>query len=428
MNKKVLIFFPNNCFPPLHGSHHRCIQQINDLKHSYELYFASTREFSDTKWSPSIEIYRSAAKKYGIHEVKLFEDSLAGRIDSIVGLIIWKFYLKSRIELISNLRRYMQKAIMIAWFTQLRLTIKPSTTIVHYTRWGHLSCFPTNQHNIIELHDILPIQSYLLRETREAIKNRRKNLDFNLIPWPCYIENIDQLPICVSQKIIQDIAILNRFDLVWMISKREDKLLIDLGLTTKSVIIYPSIETSGLNFNKQLPPLLPLGPNAFNVYSVIHFVRSVLPYINADILKSMSIHVSGSLGSDSALVKFNPPIHHVGFVDDYLKLLAKSCLMLAPTAVGTGQQVKIFESLAVGTPVLAYKSAVPHDVLAENPCIMAANNDEEFARYLSDFATNKDLREKYATLAAQSASKQAELIKSRPYSVSLKRVLARLVR
>lgn len=416
----ILIFFPNNCFPPLHGSHHRCIQQVADLRHSYRLYYASSRESTDTTWPVDRQACTVSAMQYGIQEVFLFEDSLAGRVDHILGAIIWKFFIATDFAFIKKLRLLIQKWIMALWFGWLAISLKPVSVIIHYTKWAFLARFIGSPLKVIELHDILPVQNFLVSELRNLFQSCRPKQLLNQVPWPWYIDNSDQLPINVIAEINRDIHTLNRFDLVWMISKREQSLLQTLGLSSRSVIIYPSVSTNRLADCKTLPPLLPLGPNVFNAYSMLRFIRDVIPLIDVDLEQPAEILVTGSLGYNYPSIEIEPPLRHIGFVDDYLDLLSKSCLMLAPTAVGTGQQVKIFEALSVGTPVLAYKSAVPDDVLANNPCIIAVENESQFANYLSDFIKNKHIPIKYAQLAVKSSADQARVIAGRPYSHSLR--------
>ena len=358
--------------------------------------------------------------QYGIQEVFLFEDSLAGRVDHILGVFIWKFYLATDFAFFKNLRLLIQKWIMALWFGWLAISLKAVSVIIHYTKWAFLSRFIGSPLKVIELHDILPIQIYLVSELRKILQSSSPNQLLNQVPWPWYIDNSDQLPVNVIAKIKRDNHDLNRFDMVWMISKREQYLLQNLGLSSRSVIIYPSVSTNCLAECKLLPPLLPLGPNVFNAYSMLRFIRDVIPLIDVDLEQPAEILVTGSLGYSYPSIEIRPPLRHVGFVDDYLDLLSRSCLMLAPTAVGTGQQVKIFEALSVGTPVLAYKSAVPDDVLANNPCIIAVDNETQFANYLSDFIKNKQLRIKYAQFAVKSSVDQARVIASRPYSYSLR--------
>ena len=158
----ILIFFPNNCFPPLHGSHHRCIQQLDDLRHSYRIYYASSRESTDTSWPVDSKACTLSAMQYGIQEVFLFEDSLAGRVDHILGVFIWKFYLATDFAFFKNLRLLFQKWIMALWFGWLAISLKAVSVITHYTKWAFLSRFIGSPLKVIELHDILPIQIYLV--------------------------------------------------------------------------------------------------------------------------------------------------------------------------------------------------------------------------------------------------------------------------
>jgi glycosyltransferase involved in cell wall biosynthesis len=97
--------------------------------------------------------------------------------------------------------------------------------------------------------------------------------------------------------------------------------------------------------------------------------------------------------------------------------------MIAPTFVGTGQQVKIFEALAMGTPVIAYRSAVPEDIISECPSIITVETPADFALTISRLIADEDIRMHYWSLASKAAEQQATLRSSLPYTRSLREVL-----
>jgi len=417
--ESVLIFSPNNCFPPCHGSHHRVIQQIKDLSQNYSLYVASSRYTTDSCWPAKLNACLDATSIYGVNGIYLFEDSLEGKTNLLVTAAIRRLRYVIPFLKLDEFRDQIQKWIMTVWFSRLSILLNPRAIIIHYSKWGFLARFAKTQIKALELHDILAINSYLVLETLQALGKSQINCVVP-IPWPWYIDNIQQLPADVAAVVKRDICEIRCFDLVWMISRREQNLLQHQGLAAECRVIYPCVSTDVKNLEKTSPPLLPLGPNAFNAYSLLRFMHTVLPIIDKQVLSCAEILVSGSLGDSSYHIDLTPPLIHVGFVDSYLDLLAKSSLMIVPAAVGTGQQVKIFEALAVGTPVLAYHASVPNDVLASNPCIMAAHNDQEFAQYLSDFLCDANMQSQYVLMAAVSSFRQAEIVKSRPYTASLK--------
>ena len=417
----VLIFSPNDCFPPCHGSHHRCIQQIEGISHSCTVYVASSRFTSDVEWPLTKKDSIASAMKYGVSSIFLYEDSLLGFVEHFIAAIIRRAIpIEGTYQALSKALESMHEWLMSLWFFQLSLTLNASAVIVNYTRWTFLIRLIKKPIKILELHDILAINTYLGNEISSALIHSSSSTLHLLETWPWYIDKTEQLPTFVLNSVKHDIDLINRFDLAWMISPREKRFLEMMGMQTQCEVIYPSISYNRTLAPKCLPPILPLGPNAFNAYSLVRFIKNILPLVDTSLLRSTTILVTGSLGDLSHSFELPPPLSHIGFVDDYLGLLAKCSLMLAPTGVGTGQQVKIFEALAVGTPVLAYKASVPDDILADNPSIMAARNEDEYAQYLHNFLSDDSLQAEYVSLAAKSACFCSEVSISNPYSESLR--------
>ncbi len=93
---------------------------------------------------------------------------------------------------------------MALWFGWLATSLKAVSVIIHYTKWAFLSRFIGSPLKVIELHDILPIQIYLVSELRKILQSSNPNQLLNQVPWPWYIDNSDQLPVNVIAKIKRD--------------------------------------------------------------------------------------------------------------------------------------------------------------------------------------------------------------------------------
>ena len=202
------------------------------------------------------------------------------------------------------------------------------------------------------------------------------------------------------------------------------RMLKDLGMSTTSTVIYPSVSCSAYtSFDKSLPPILPVGPNPFNTYSIQRFISEVVPLLRFPSDGNHEIQVTGRFWADQPPF-FPVPLKYYGVIDDYQYRLCHSCFMIAPTSVGTGQQVKIFEALACGTPVVTYRCSVPNDILSLNPSIVAVDTPSEFANAINRLLTDRSFLEQLWIFASQAADRQVQLQSQLPYCMSLEKSLA----
>lgn len=81
------------------------------------------------------------------------------------------------------------------------------------------------------------------------------------------------------------------------------------------------------------------------------------------------------------LMKNDPTVHLMGFVEDIECEIAKSMIAIAPMQSGSGMQFKILEAMAVGTPVIATDLAVG-DIRAKSGKHLVICNEPDY------FATN----------------------------------------
>jgi hypothetical protein len=174
--------------------------------------------------------------------------------------------------------------------------------------------------------------------------------------------------------------------------------------------------------SRTLGPILPIGPNPFNTFSLLRFLDEVVPLLDLKSPAIPEIKVTGRFWGDRQ-VSMPKPLRYCGVIDNYVDVLSSSTFMIAPTAIGTGQQIKIFEALALGIPVVSYKSAVPADVLEANPSIIAVDTPSEFASMLNRLFLDEQCLCHYADLALEAADRQAREHASRPYSSSLRKIL-----
>jgi glycosyltransferase involved in cell wall biosynthesis len=423
MHGHVLIFYPHNPFCPRHGSHLRCLQQLADLRSQYRIIFASSLETSDSDWPQRRQQLDELGNRFRIDHLSIFELSLLCRARRISLLLVRTISKILDRPLSGAVDAAIRRFFHLAWFSFLAVKYRPKAIIVHYTYWSYLSRCIGGGVRILELHDILPVNHHLTRMVVGSLQRIETGISCSDRPHIGYIDYVAQLPESVADEVRNICLNLNQYDLIWMISQREERLLRELGLQTVSDVIYPVTRGSIAYSKKDSPPILPIGPNPFNTYSLTRFIDDVIPLVDAQLLEQNEIQVTGRFWCDQQL-DLPTSMRYYGIVDDYVDRLTRSAFMIAATFVGTGQQIKIFEALGAATPVIAYRAAVPADVLNEYPSIIAVDEPRDFAAMINNLLSDSGLLQHYCDLAQDGARRQAAYRSKLPYSISLKSLLS----
>ena len=388
----------------------------------YDIILASSLKTSDSKWPVKDLQHLQVDQGNAVREIFLFERSFAGTVERYCGVFLRS--IKLLIPLFPSYRfsRLLHQLLLLIWFNGLAIRFQPCATIVHYAYWTYLSRVLAGGVKILELHDLLPINHHLTKK----VFNRLQDYSLLVAGKPVlpvgYVNYLSQLPVDVIAEMHSLVRHINRFDLAWVISHRENRLLKDLDMITETEVIYPLITNTALCNTRNSLAILPVGPNAFNTYSFQNFIKDVVPLLDPRASQSNEIQVTGRFLGDPP-TPMPAPLKYYGVIDDYPERLSRSAFMVAPTSVGTGQQVKIFEALASGTPVIAYRCAVPTDVLADNPSIIGVDTPSEFAKAILQFWSDQELLHRYWLLASEASEREAKRGSTLPYCRSVKKAL-----
>jgi len=421
----ILIFYPHNPFSPIHGSHHRALQQINDLDVCVgkPIIFASTEFSSDTKWQKSHD--RNKTRIASNIKIVIFERSAFGytfnclsRINRIVGRL---FKLLSLPVSISWNQEGSRNYFVKVWFTWLAVRNQAQVVIIHYTQWAFLATWMGSKTPcIMELHDLSSISQFLLAACISSIEtsNDQLKLKDNYHDLT-YVNSLQDLPLNIQQDVAHEINQLESFDLIWSISHRETQIIRQASKKVKVTTIYPRFSTLQTRTSHGEYAILPIGPNPFNTYSLLRFLERVAQKIVHP--SGCQILITGRF-LDNKTCTLPTGFNYLGFVDSYPDLLAKAKFMIAPTIVGTGQQMKIFEALSQGVPSICYTCAAPSDSSKEYPGLITANSDQEFIAAINMLWTDQKF---YENLYQTALAGQAELGTVNEYSASISRLLTR---
>ena len=196
-----------------------------------------------------------------------------------------------------------------------------------------------------------------------------------------YISSVEQLPQSIRTNLADEVSIYSKFHLIWSISERDTRIVKSTGALRPIETILPTASNlNSTNIPRQDFALMPIGPNVFNLYSTLLFISRIEPLISYP--SEGRIFVTGA-SYLNLNVTYPARITYLGLIDNFDHYLASARFVVAPTAVGTGQQVKIFEALWHGTPVICFRSAVPSLLKSIIHGLVLVDDEKEFADAMS---------------------------------------------
>lgn len=370
--KKVLIFLPQNPYPPQSGFHKRCLEVIDGFRElGCEITLASSTQTTQQPWTaPGVQ----SIKTGGVREVEIYETSF---LDRQVAQGLRRFYglmrkappLGSMIHTPPGLRR---------WFARLVDRISPDLVVINYAYWGALLDRAGRARRpvvkVMETIDLLSLnaQMWQLLETHlppppvdaHAIDDRILEEDF-----------FERQHLAVDP---EEYAIYDKYDYTIAISRQEAEAIRRHTAHTK-VLHIPMTQTPRYIGNRyDGPALFPTGPNPFNMQGYIYFIKRVLPLIRRR-SPSFRLQVTGYC---SERVRAEENILLSGFVPDLEAVYQSARFVVCPIFGGTGQQVKIVEAMARGVPVVALRAVSERSPIRHGINGLVADGAAEFAEHV----------------------------------------------
>jgi glycosyltransferase involved in cell wall biosynthesis len=399
--KKVLIFLPQNPYPPHSGFHKRCLEVIDGFKElGCEVTLASSTLYTEQPWTaPGIQ----SIKGDGIKEVEIYEPGFLDR-QFPRGLRRYYWLLKkspplgSRIDTPPGLRR---------WFARLVKRISPDLVVVNYAFWGTLV-------------DGLEQR----RRTRKPVVKVMETIDLltlNLQMWHLLEKHLPPPPIdasVIDDQILEEdfftrhhltahpeeYAIYDKYDYTIAITRQEAETIRQHTRRTRVLHIPMTQSPRYIDNRYDGVALLPTGPNPFNVQGYFYFVKRVLPLVRKR-SPSFRLQVTGYC-SDRVSPEEN--IILSGFVPDLEAVYESARFVVCPIFGGTGQQVKIVEAMARGVPVVALRAVSERSPIRHEINGLVADTAEEFAAHVCRLWDDPELcrrlgQEARKTIAAESS-------------------------
>ncbi len=194
--------------------------------------------------------------------------------------------------------------------------------------------------------------------------------------------------------------ILNLVDLLVPISERDQKLLLKLNPSLRSVVI-----PAGVDAENYPPPKDPEYPSLFfigsldwmpNQEGLIWFIDNVWPEVQKN--NTIRFHVGGRNAPawlEKKLISNDIDFH--GEVDNAYEFMNRFAIMVSPVFSGSGIRIKILEAMMMGKAVISTRIGSEGISYTHGENIMLADDPSAFSQFILDYSSN---RKKYDKIAA----------------------------
>ena len=194
--------------------------------------------------------------------------------------------------------------------------------------------------------------------------------------------------------------ILKTIDLLVPISERDQKLLLKLNPSLRSVVIPAGVDEENypLPEDPEYPSLFFIGSLDWmpNQEGLEWFIDNVWPEVQKD--TRIRFHVGGRNAPpwlEKKLIANNIDFH--GEVDNAYEFMNHYAIMVSPVFSGSGIRIKILEAMMMGKAVISTRIGSEGISYTHGENIMLADDPSTFARFIIDYSSN---RKKYDKIAA----------------------------
>ena len=194
-------------------------------------------------------------------------------------------------------------------------------------------------------------------------------------------------------------GILGTFNGCTVVSENEKRLLSNILKNDFPIEIIPNgVDTNSYAFNQgaiEQNSLIYSGSLTYyaNYDAVEYFLREIFPIIQARNPRA-KLYVTG----DTKNVQLDKlpqreRVEFTGYLADVKPRIAQSAINIVPLRIGGGTRLKILESLALGTPVVATNKGAEGLDLKPGRDLLIGDTPNEFAESVLNILDNNSLRE-----------------------------------
>lgn len=371
IKKKAIFFFHENPYPFVNGNQKRALEIIKALiSKGLEVHFFSMN-FLGSRWDDES---REVLIKIGVRSVRVYE------------ILCWE---KRFMKWLARRKKpnllspelpvtFTNPPFLKLWFWKEILRISPDMLWINYAFMGNLvDVTGGNVLKVIEMHDLVSANSWMRRLLGLNWK------DSQFISKQMFLGMNDELwdeRAWAKKAVMSDereYEVYDKFDYVVSIAESEAALVRSHTGKTKVILAAHSITPSETGNDYSGPIFFPAGKHIFNIHGYLYFVKKIWPLIRLK-NRNAEIQISGNLKD---LIFEDDGVKFLDYMPDLDEIYQKSAFAICPLISGTGQPVKVIESLARGLAVIATKHAAKDTPLIHGENGFIAETPEEFAEY-----------------------------------------------
>jgi glycosyltransferase involved in cell wall biosynthesis len=205
-------------------------------------------------------------------------------------------------------------------------------------------------------------------------------------------------------------SLLEHFAAATVVSQRELALLQPLAPRHLRLAVVPNgVDTAVCNGEYGVPePNTLIYPGALaydaNFDAVSYFARAVLPRIRT-VRPNARLRITGHARPEQVAALTTDGLEFTGYLDDVRPAVANAWAEVVPLRKGGGTRLKVLESLALGTPVIATSKGVEGLDLVPERDFLLADTPDDFAaqtlRLLGSPALRNDLAQAGRSVAVR---------------------------
>jgi glycosyltransferase involved in cell wall biosynthesis len=194
--------------------------------------------------------------------------------------------------------------------------------------------------------------------------------------------------------------VVHSFDLCVVVSQAERDAVAAIAPDANLAVVANGVDLEGNTLRTdpvEPDTMVHAGPLAFyaNLEAVEWFTREVLPLIRRE-RPDATLRVTGRVPKALDALPQGPGVDYTGYLDDIRPAIGAASVSVVPLQRGGGTRLKILESLALGTPVVATSKGVEGLDLVPGREVLVADTAADFARavvdVLADPARRAELR------------------------------------
>ncbi len=379
---KVLLISPYIPYPPITGGKVRVYNFLKKLSQNHEIVLIcllkNTEEFKDVK-----VLEKQGFKIYPVLRRKAW---------SVQNLFRTLFTKYSFLTVVNNFSKETEDLI-------LEVIKKEKPDLIH------LETFYMAQ-SLLAVRDKIKIPIMLAKVDVEAqvyFRNAQQKKN-PLLKLMGYID--------AKKMLNYEVQVCQYFDKVTFASEVDRKLL-TASLSKRKIKVATDLIPNGVDTNHyhpikvkkyQKPTIVFLGNFRYfaNTDAAFYFVKNIWPLITAEIDAHLYIvgpllpkGIQRLLSNDVAKLN-GGNITVSGFVEEDLKkeILSKSWLSVAPIRIGSGTKLKILESMAIGTPVVATPVGIEGIKAVDGESVLIGESPKQVADKVIKLLKDKPLRRK----------------------------------